>query len=571
MSYRSAYPTYASSSPVQAMNTTVAALPTQSVGMYSASAGVKTILYDGRTGKNLRPVPEQNQKPSCSSTDRVKTLTDQINSLQAKLIMLKALVPDKRPAEPTSSRPASLISDQGQKGGSATQLPPEELASLISQNPASLISQQLGSVTGPQPIGSMVSQDQPSQAEQTLADTVAEEVHEVHEKVSHFFGMIGALFHSNNSSTANGPAGSTLGKGSTVEVTRPDGIVERGHLVEYTDDDKAYVQLHSYAPGMIHEFPASSISQAMSFAPDVGAGVEAFFNDEWFPGIVLAVPTVSQDPPFYSVFCHGDNPNQRTLVDENSIRPLLSPEEREVVAVHMADLKMKREEAAAIEAAIAAAEAAAAAEKAAAEAEAAAKRKKAEELIAAKASFKETLEAAELGQFVRSFLDNGYDTEASLAFMQDDELQEFGMKPGHVAKFYKAFPRGDKYVVSNANLGSSAPGVPYCNSKSLEDDSFAVAAFGSVVQGTEQLGGWLRVGRMYLPVAVDGKQVLYRQGLEPAAEAPSGPHPSMFGQAESKIKETVAEVAHTVMDTAVAVEAKVCDKLHAFAHMLNFE
>jgi len=466
------------------------------------------------------------------------------------------------------------------QGGSATQLPPEELASLISQNPASLISQQPGSVTGqeqpigsllPQPIGSMVSQDQPSQAEQTLADTVAEEAHKVHEKVSHFFGMIGGLFHSSKSSKANGPAGSTLGKGSTVEVTRPDGIVERGHLVGYTDDDKAHVQLHSYAPGMIHEFPASSISRAASFAPDVGAGVEAFFNDEWYPGIVLAVPTVSQDPPFYSVFCHGDKPNQRTLVDENSIRPLLSPEEKEVVAVHMADLKKEREEAAAIEAARAAAEAAAAAEKAAAEAEAAAKRKKAVDLIAAKASFKETLEEAELGQFVRALLDNGYDTEASLAFMQADELQEFGMKPGHVAKFYKAFPRGDKYVVSNANLGSSAPGVPYCNSKSLGDDSFAVAAFGSVVQGTEQLGGWLRVGMVYLPVSVDGLQILYRQGSEPNAEPPSGPHPSMLGQAESKIKETVAEFAHTVMDTAVAVEGKVCGNLHAFAHMLHFE
>jgi len=241
------------------------------------------------------------------------------------------------------------------------------------------------------------------------------------------------------------------------------------------------------------------------------------------------------------------------------------------VAVHMADLKTKREEAAAIEAARAAAEAAAAAKKAAAEAEAAAKRKKAEDLIAAKASFKEKLEEAELGPFVKPFLDNGYDTEASTAFMQEYELQEFGMKPGHVAKFYKAFPRGDKYVVSNANLGSSAPGVPYCNSKSLGDDSFAIAAFGSVVQGTEQLGGWLRVGRMYLPVSVDGKQILYRQGSEPNAEPPSGPHPSMLGQAESKIKETVAEFAHTVMDTAVAVEGKVCGNLHAFAHMLHFE
>jgi len=222
MSYRSAYPTYASSSPVQysapAGTSNYASYAPQNAHGYGGpqyvkqQAPVKTILYDGRTVNNLRPVPEQNQKPSCSSTDQVKTLTDQINSLQAKLSTLKALVPDKKPKEPTSSRPASLISDQGQRptglldqGGSATQLPPEELASLISQNPASLISQQLGSVTGqeqpigsllPQPIGSMVSQDQPSQAEQTLADTVAEEAHEVHEKVSHFFGMIGGLFHS---------------------------------------------------------------------------------------------------------------------------------------------------------------------------------------------------------------------------------------------------------------------------------------------------------------------------------------------------------------------------------------
>jgi hypothetical protein len=360
---------------------------------------------------------------------------------------------------------------------------------------------------------------------------VEDVAHAVHDKVSGFFGMIGGLFHKKGK--GEGPAGDKHGIGSTVEVTKPDGSKERGHIVGEHGGDHL-VQLHTAEPGVVTQIPADAIGPVTSYAPVVGAGVEVLFNGVWFSGYVVALPLIGQEPPLYKVQCHGDEENQITFADEASIRPLLSPEERSVVAGHMKEISaIKEKEDKAKAAANAAAAAAAAAEQ-------------------AKADFKNKLDGAGLNTFYPCFTDHGYDTEESLEHMHDDELAGFGMKPGHLSKFYKAFPRGTEYVITNFHLKSSAPGIAYRSSKSMEDDSHRLEKFDAVVIGTEQVGGWLKVGNLYLPIEVDGAKVIFPKGDEP----------------KEKPKESVKE---KVIEKAEEVAAKVSSGLHSFAHMLHFE
>lgn len=389
-----------------------------------------------------------------------------------------------------------------------------------------------------------------------VKEKVAEEVHAVHDTVSGFFGMIGNLFHSNKKpETVKGPAGSALGKGSTVEVTRDDGSKARGHVVQ-DDGDSHLVQLHTDSPGKVITVSSSSVAHVTTYAPVVGAGVEVFYEGEWYTGHVVALPLACQDPPVYEVRCHGDPPDQQTFADERSIRPLLSPEERDVVAWHMADLQEKKNAADKAKAAAVAAEAAAKIE-----AEEAQRKKDMEAKM--KNDFKEKLDSSGLSSFYPSFIEHGYDTEDSLQHMHDDELRTFGMKPGHISKFYKAFPRGTPYKVSNALLKSSAAGIPYRSSKSLSDDSHMIAAFETVVQGTELLDGWLKVGVLYLPMAIDGKQVIFKQSNEKEEETPN--------EKPEKAEGIVAKVEEKVKGTVAAVENAVGEGLTAFEHMLHFK
>jgi hypothetical protein len=404
----------------------------------------------------------------------------------------------------------------------------------------------------------------------SIVGAVAEEVHAIHDKVSGFFGLIGGLFHS-KAGNDKGPAGAKIGKGSCVEVTREDGSQARGHIVE--DGGVNYtVQLHTDPPGTTVSVAAASVAHTKTYAPDVGAGVEVLYQGNWFAGYVVGLPTAGQSPPLYQVMCHSDNPDELTLADAQSIRPLLSPEEKEVVEAEMGAIRATK-------------------------AKEAAKQKKAKESVQKRLDFKEKMDEVGLGDFYPSFMENGYDAEDSLEFVQDSELISFGMKAGHISKFHAAFPKGNNFVVSNVCLQSSAPGIVYYWTKDLSDDTHKVAEFGSVVRGTELPGGWLKVGKLYLPTMMEGKKVLFPQGSEPkeAPEAQTGgatapavtteSEPTgVVGRAmgavaavENKAMGAVTAVenkAHAAVDAVkggvAAVESKFASTLDSFAHMLHF-
>jgi hypothetical protein len=362
---------------------------------------------------------------------------------------------------------------------------------------------------------------------------VADVVHSVHDKVSGFFGMIGSLFHKKGKGA--GPAGNTHGVGSTVVLTALDGSKHLGHFCGNSEDCHR-IQVHTNDPGMVSHFPMDaviSIVPVTNLSPIVGSGVEVLWDGRWYPGYVLHLPLVGEDPPLYKVHCYGDDEGQVTFADQFSIRPLLSPEEQEIVTGHMIEV---------------------AAEKAAedkANAEAAAAIAQANAANRAKVDFQNKLDAAGLSAFYPHFIDFGYDTEESLEHMHDDELVGFGMKAGHLSKFYQAFPRGEEYVITNYHLKTTAQGIAYRASKSMTADSHKVAKFDTTVIGTEQIGGWLKVGNLYLPIEVDGAKVIFPKGQDPKEEPKS---------VVSKVEEKVAAVAN-----------KVSSGLHSFAHMLHFE
>jgi hypothetical protein len=394
----------------------------------------------------------------------------------------------------------------------------------------------------------------------SIVGAVTEEVHEIHDKVSGFFSMIGGLFHSKPGND-KGPGGAKIGKGSCVEVTREDGSQARGHIVEDCGVNHT-VQLHTDPPGTTISVAAASVAHTKTYAPDVGAGVEVLYQGNWFAGYVVGLPTAGQSPPLYQVMCHSDNPDELTLADAQSIRPLLSPEEKEVVDGEMGAIRATKDKEAA-------------------------KQKKAKEAVQKRIDFKEKMDEIGLGDFYPSFLENGYDAEDSLEFVQDSELTSFGMKAGHISKFHAAFPKGNNFVVSNACLQSPAPGIVYYWTKDLSDDTHKVAEFGSVVRGTELPGGWLKVGKLYLPTMMDGKKVFFPQGSEPkdapedtTESKPTGVLGRAMGAvaaAESKAMGAVIAVenkAQAAVDAVkggvAAVESKFASSLDSFAHMLHF-
>mmetsp|Transcript_22272 Transcript_22272/g.61726 ORF Transcript_22272/g.61726 Transcript_22272/m.61726 type:complete len:694 (-) Transcript_22272:88-2169(-) len=67
------------------------------------------------------------------------------------------------------------------------------------------------------------------------------------------------------------------------------------------------------------------------------------------------------------------------------------------------------------------------------------------------------------------------------------------------------------YVTDNSRLQHVSKGIAYCFSKdSTDTDPGSIAFWGSVVQGVEEGDGWLRVGGCYLPMTLDGKQVIFK-------------------------------------------------------------
>jgi len=393
---------------------------------------------------------------------------------------------------------------------------------------------------------------------------VKEEVHAIHKKVSDFFGMIGDLFHSGKHHGGTGPGGTSHGKGSLVEVMRMDGVIERGHLEEDISGEQCYVHLHS--TGRVTQFPSSAVSPAASYEPVVGGGVEILYEGAWYPGVVRSLPLAGEQPA-YVVHCYGDEPDQLTLIGEGNMRPLLSQEEKLLVHAHMGEIAEQK----AIEAEQRAKEQRIReAERESRRTEEYLKRaqesKKEEEKILA-LEFKTKMVRAGLGSFYDKFSESGYDTEATLPDMHEAEFSSFGMKPGHIGKFYEAFPQGmNRYVVSNNVLQSSAPGIAYRYSKSMDQDSHKIAAFGSILVGTEQVGGFLKVGNMYLPMKEMGKTVIFLQGKEP----PAGTSETMV--MVDNVKDKVKETIHALEENPIvaSVEGKIHEKWKDFAHMLHF-
>lgn len=393
---------------------------------------------------------------------------------------------------------------------------------------------------------------------------VKKEVHEIHKKVSNFFGMIGDLFHSGKHHGGTGPGGTSHGKGSLVEVMRMDGVIERGHLEEDISGEHCYVQLHS--TGRVTQFPSSAVSLAASYEPVVGGGVEILYEGAWYPGVVRSLPVAGEEPA-YVVHCYGDEPDQLTLIGEGNMRPLLSQEEKLLVHAHMEEIAEQK----AIEAEQRAKE------ERIREAERESRRREEEEKRAQERKkeedkkltleLKTKMERAGLGSFYEKFVEGGYDTEATLPDVHEAELSSFGMKPGHIGKFYEAFPQGLKYVVSNNVLQSPATGIAYRYSKDMDQDSHKIAPFGSIIVGTEQVGGFLKVGNMYLPMKEMGKSVIFLEGKEP----PVGTSETMVmvDNVKDKVKETIADLEENPI--VASVEDKIHEKWKDFAHMLHFD
>jgi len=123
-----------------------------------------------------------------------------------------------------------------------------------------------------------------------------------------------------------------------------------------------------------------------------------------------------------------------------------------------------------------------------------------------------------LGQFHPIFMEHGYDAPETVHDLAEEDLRSFGMKGGHIQKFYQTFSRGATYIVHNGQLNSNSAGLGYRPAKNAAIDVHRVAAWGSKVQGIDQLDGWLKVGSRYLPMEVNGSVVIY-----PEAQGPPPP------------------------------------------------
>lgn len=194
-------------------------------------------------------------------------------------------------------------------------------------------------------------------------------------------------------------------------------------------------------------------------------------------GMVRAMPLVSNNPP---QACAVD-PEQRTKTDDASIRPVLSPLAAAVISGSKPEINAWKD----------------------AEAPAAAGNIASEQKDA---------------EGIASVLNKRKDEEnvvKSVLELDKENYKNNAMKDEENAKKSDVEKKLDKeicghYVVSNVNLKSSAPGITYRSSGGLSVSK--VQLFGSVVVGTEQGDGWLKVGDRYLPMEVDGRKVIFAVG-----------------------------------------------------------
>ncbi|CAK0891671.1 unnamed protein product [Prorocentrum cordatum] len=72
------------------------------------------------------------------------------------------------------------------------------------------------------------------------------------------------------------------------------------------------------------------------------------------------------------------------------------------------------------------------------------------------------------------------------------------------------------YLVDNSTLQATTKGLGYRLSTQLndKDDGDEHAEWGTIVTGTDQGQGWLKVGPRYLPFSLGGKSVLISQTFD---------------------------------------------------------
>lgn len=396
-----------------------------------------------------------------------------------------------------------------------------------------------------------------SGAVHSVEDKVSGAVHSVEDKVSGFFHGIGSLFHRGGGAKKcpdtgkvsaadaehEGPAGTKMGVGSSVEVIQQDTENLKGHIVEkvkgphFWSADLWSVQCHKDPRGTCLHVPESLLRPLPSYAPTVGSGVEALYEGTWYSGCIVAMPADDKEGR-YTVQCHDDPDGTHTFCDAASIRPLLSDQEKVVVQGAAAkeragakqanrDDKKKQK-----------------ADKEQQKANDVAAEKKAK--LKTAADFKKCLTDNGLGAFHQTFLEHGYDSAVSAVDLNDDDLKSFGLKGGHISKFHQAFPRGATHVLDNSELKSKSTGLGYRASKSLDGDAHNVAKWGSTVVGVDQHDGWLKVGLRYLPMEINGCRTMYDEASPPktAIQKAEGAAAGVVHSAEGAVGGAVHGLAH---------------------------
>jgi len=87
----------------------------------------------------------------------------------------------------------------------------------------------------------------------------------------------------------------------------------------------------------------------------------------------------------------------------------------------------------------------------------------------------------------------------------------------------------EDYVVCDANTGLERPGLPYCSSKQLDTASGITAKWGTVVRGSDEGDGWIKVGNHFLPMEIQGMPVLTPKARKEYSVVEG--HPDMLGMA----------------------------------------
>jgi len=319
-------------------------------------------------------------------------------------------------------------------------------------------------------------------------------VHE--EKVSAFFEVLGALFHK-GVAKSKGPAGNEIGVGSHVEYL-DNGKIVRGHVMALPNAQGAWtIQRHIDARGCLTFVPNQKVRPVTSHRPVVGSGVEVLYQGAWYTGHIVMLPADDVDKlGRFTCQCHDDPEGVHTYADSDTMRPLLSDAERDVVQKALTKEKEKAQP-----------------EGAGTTAKEGDKQPVEELKLMTKADeeeeFRKMFFDNGLGKFYPVFLEHGYDTLEMLQLLDDQELREFGLKSGHMAKFHAVFPRGNTYLIDKRRLRTNSPGLAYRDQMNLHGNVLMYAEWGTKVMGLEQDGGWLKVGLRYLPMMLDGVRVIF--------------------------------------------------------------